>query len=275
MPRFGLLDSILQWVHKLDPFLSNSLGDVKQYIEHGVWSANARARLEKVLIDMLNDRFGVVKDITTVAHSMGCVVTYDALSEGGKVAREVSQLDTLGKRKRITFVTVGSGINQVFRLARSSNVYAQRQFSRSLAKEITGYEATPGQESKPLQDKFFWLDIYARRDPVPAGDLDTEIINQAKVDLNQQVKRRKVINKDSIIFDHTSYWANKDIVMPRIARAINGGTEYPWPEAGITPEKLSRRTQYAARFGWLTKIVAGVVIVGCVVIVSFKLAGIL
>jgi len=63
--------------------------------------------------------------------------------------------------------------------------------------------------------------------------------------------------------------------MPRIARAINGGTEYPWPEAGITPEKLSRRTQYAARFGWLTKIVAGVVIVGCVVIVSFKLAGIL
>jgi len=99
---------------------------------------------------MLNDRFGVVKDITTVAHSMGCVVTYDALSEGGKVAREVSQLDTLGKRKKITFVTVGSGINQVFRLARSSNVYAQRQFSRSLAKEITGYEATPGQESKPL-----------------------------------------------------------------------------------------------------------------------------
>ena len=44
VPRFGTLDNILRWIHKLDPFLSNSLGDVKQYIEHGVWSANARAR---------------------------------------------------------------------------------------------------------------------------------------------------------------------------------------------------------------------------------------
>lgn len=275
IPSIGPLEKVLKWVHKLDPFLSNSLGDVQKYIEHGVWSANARARLEKIIIAMLNDQFGTVEDITIVAHSMGCVVTYDALVEGGKVAEEVKSLESQGKSKKITFVSVGSGINQVFRLAKKSNPYAQRQFKRPLAKEITGYGATPGKESEPFQDRFFWLDIYARRDPVPAGDLDDDIIEQAKVVPERQVKRRKVINTDSIMFDHTSYWANKDIVMPRIARAINGGTEYPWPEAGITPRKLSHRAKYASRFDRLTKIVVGVVIAGCVVIISLKLAGIL
>ncbi len=271
IPSFGALDSILKWAHKLDPFLSNSLGDVQKYIEHGVWSANARVRLENVIIDMMDDRFGKVQDITIVAHSMGCVVTYDALAEGGKVAEEMSHLAAQGINKKITLVTVGSGINQVFRLARRSNLYARKQFSRSLAKEITGY----GNTTIPLQDKFFWLDIYARRDPVPAGDLDPEIIAQAKVDSERQVKRRKVINKDSFILDHISYWANKEIVMPRIARAINGGTGYPWPEAGITPDKLARRTRDAARFGLLVKSAAWIVIAGGIIFVILKVMDVL
>jgi hypothetical protein len=125
-----------------------------------------------------------------------------------------------------------------------------------------------------LGNKFFWLDIYARRDPVPAGDLDDDIIVQAEVDPEWQVKRRKVINTDNIMFDHTSYWANKDTVMPRIARAINSGTEYPWPEAGITPEKLSHRAKYATRLGRLAKLVIGVVIAAGCVALGLKLAGI-
>ena len=277
IPSIGPWEKVLKWVRKFDPFLSNSLGDVQRYIEHGVWSANARARLEKVIIAMLKDQFGKVKDITIVAHSMGCVVAYDALAKGGRVADEAKRLESRGKSKKITFVSVGSGINQVFRLAKDkkSKPYAQKQFERPLAKEITGHSGARGKTSKPLEDKFFWLDIYARRDPVPAGDLDDDIIVQAKVDPERQVKRRKVINKDNIAVDHTSYWENKDTVMPRIARAINGGTEYPWPEAGITPEKLSHRAKYATRLGRLTKIVIGVVIVALVVFLSLKLTGVL
>ncbi len=274
IPRFGAVDSILQWIHKLDPFLSNSLGDVKQYVENGVWSANARARLEKVVIDMLNDRFGKVEDITIVAHSMGCVVAYDALGEDGDVAREVARLEALGSRKKITFVSVGSGINQVFRLARSSNTYARQQFSRPLAKEITGYSPSVRQAARELQEKFYWVDIYARFDPVPAGDLNTEIIRQAQVDEENQVKPRKVINQDDLFRDHTSYWANKDLVIPRILRAINGGTDYPWPEAGITPEKISRHTRNVARFG-LLKMAVGLLVVGCLVIAALKYTGML
>ncbi len=276
IPAFGPLETVLKWIHKLDPFLSNSLGDIQRYIEHGVWSANARARMEKVIIDMLNDRFGDVQDITIVAHSLGCVVTYDALAEGGKVASEIARLATQEKHKKLTFVSVGSGINQVFRLARrSKSVFGQRQFRRSLAKEITGYDETAQQKATPLQSKFFWLDIFARRDPIPAGRLDRDIINQAKVDFASQFKSRRVINKDSVILDHVLYWANKDTVIPRIARAINGGTQYPWPEAGITAERIEKRTMEAARFNLLTKIAAVVIIIGLAVYFGLKVAGVI
>ena len=273
IPSFGPLDTFLKWVHKLDPFLSNSLGDVERYVEHGVWSANARARMENVIIDMLNGRYGDVRDITIVAHSMGCVMTYDALAEGGTVADEIARLENQGKSKKLTFVSVGSGINQVFTMARrSSSVFGRMEFRRSLAKEVTGYDSHAG---RPLQEKFFWLDIFARRDPVPAGQLDMSIINQAGIDPSAQFKFRRVINKDSIMVDHTSYWANRDTVMPRIARAINGGTEYPWPEARITAERVERRTRDAARFNLLTKIAAVVIVVGAASYLGLHIAGVL
>jgi len=276
VPPFGPLETVLKWVHKLDPFLSNSLGDVQRYIEHGVWSANARARMENVVIGMLNDTYGAVRDITIVAHSMGCVLTYDALAEGGRIAQETTRLQALGKRKKLTFVSVGSGINQVFRLARrSQSVFGRRQFLRSLAKEITGYDENSSQDAASLQDRFFWLDIFARRDPVPAGRLDISIINQAKVDLVSQFKSRRVINKDSVILDHTTYWANKDTVMPRIARAINGGAQYPWPEARITTDRLEKRTWEAARFNLFTKVLVAAAIAGAAIYFGLKLSGVI
>ena len=274
LPSIGPLEKVLKWVRKFDPLLSNYLGDVQMYIEHGVWSSNIRARLEKVLIAMLNNRFGRVKDITIVAHSMGGVVAYGALGKGGKVADEVKRLGYGGRGKKITLVTVGSGINQVFRLAKDSNRYAQEQFRRPLAKEITGNRSARGKTARPLEDRFFWLDIYARRDPVAAGNLDDDIIERAEVNWEKQIKRRKVINKDNIMFDHNSYWENKDTVMPRIGRAINGGEDYSWPEAGVTREKLSHRARYATRFGRLSWIVIGAVILALAAFLGLKLAGV-
>ncbi|MCK5603117.1 hypothetical protein KAR91_14635, partial [Candidatus Pacearchaeota archaeon] len=172
------------------------------------------------------------------------VVTYDALSDGGKIAQEVKSLKNKKINKKITFISVGSGINLVFQLARSSNNYAQRQFAeKRIAKEITGYDpdVDPDKEQDPevLRNKFFWLDIAARFDPVPAGVLDNKIVEQSGVH-KDQVKRRRVLNLDNPARDHTYYWQNKRLVIPRITRAINGGTEYPWEEAGISVAKLAR-----------------------------------
>jgi hypothetical protein len=265
LPAIGPLEEVLKWVHKLDPFLSNSLGDAQKYIVHGVWSANARGRLENIVAAMYNDEYGSVRDITLIAHSMGCVVAYDAMAEGSTLAEKIEELQSKGKKKKITFISVGSGINQLFQVARKSNLYSQSRFKLPLASVITGIKDISKQTSQKPEDEFYWLDIYARRDPVPAGGVDKAVITQARVDPERQVKRRKIINKDNIALDHSAYWSNTELFTPRVARAINGGTDYPWPEAGITPEKLARRTREAARLTLLVRVAGAVIIVGGIV----------
>lgn len=275
LPAFGPVATVQKWLHKFDPFLSNSLGDVQRYVVHGIWSANARERMEKVLKGMLNDEYGTVQDITLVAHSMGCVVAFDSLATGGEVAVEIARLESQGKRKKLALVTVGSGINQVFPMAlKSTNIFARTRFQESLAKEITGYDENAKQDAKTLQNKFFWLDIFARRDPVPAGGLSQALFSQAKLSPSQ-FKPRPVINTDSMILDHISYWANHDLVMPRIARAINGGTDYPWPEARITPARIEKRTRQAASFSRNTNIALLVLLIGVIAYITLRFTGVL
>lgn len=229
------LEAIIEWIRKIDPFFSKSIGDLTQYVENTVWSANMRQRLEKVIISMLNDQHGDFQDITIVAHSMGCILAYETLSKGGNVAKEVEHLESYGRSKKITFVTVGSAINLAFKMAEQPkcSIQAHRRIIQPLAPEITRNQ---------IPNMFLWKDIYARLDPVPAGRLRTKII-KFNIDENSlrlgQVERRKVVNKDDLFFDHNSYWQNQDTVMPRIANAINGG-DYPWDAARVTEKKLNR-----------------------------------
>lgn len=279
LPSIGPLDKLAGWVRKLDPLFSSKLGDVQRYVEHEIWSANARARLEEAVISMLGA--DEIKDITIVAHSMGSIVAYDALTEGGNIAQAIAA--SSGKmNKKITFVSVGAAVNRVFdivspksgkpRGGKNRDIrYNELQITKPLAKIITGYgdEKYAGR----LEEKFFWLDIFSRRDPVPAGPIGDYIINKAGIDPVKQMKERKVINKDSLIADHTSYWENIELVMPRITRAINGGKEYPWPEAGITDKKIARRVQAALRYADLSELVMGLAMLAAIAFVILKLTG--
>lgn len=280
IPSIGPLDKIITWIRKLDPLISSGLGDVKRYIDHEIWSANARKRLEDIVLSMLGDT--EIKDITIVAHSMGAVVAYDALTEGGNIAEAIAESGR-SKSKKITLVSVGGAINRVFTMISQSDStkskhkkvreirYNDLQITRRLAKVITYY----GDETYNghLEDKFYWLDIFARRDPVPAGPIVEDIIKKAQIHRFTQMKERKVINKDSLIFDHNSYWENTELVMPRIIRAINGGKENPWPEAGITEAKVSARVQKALRFANLSGIVLSLVIISVFIFLCLKLTG--
>jgi len=62
--------------------------------------------------------------------------------------------------------------------------------------------------------------------------------------------------------------------MPRIARAINGGTEYPWPEAGITQEKLARHIGGVAVLSIL-RLLVGAIVVACLVVLGLRLFGVI
>jgi hypothetical protein len=280
VPSIGPLDKVVSWVRKLDPFISISLGDIERYIDQEIWSANARARVEEIVIGMLKDPD--IKDITIVAHSLGTILVYDALTEGNNIAEFLARSGGGKSGKKITFVSVGAAVNRVFEILDRDAAKSQRQPNREiryndfeitkpLAKIITGFEDKS--YSGPLEDKFYWLDIYARRDPVPAGPVTRKIVKKAKIDLDRQWKERKVINKDSLLTDHVSYWDNKELVMPRILRAINGGAEYPWPAAGITKEKVAARIRKAFNYVSLSEIIWCLVMLAIVVLLVLILTG--
>ncbi len=274
VPSIGPLDKIITWVRKLDPFITSSLGDIQRYVEHEIWSANARARVERIVIDMLKDP--QVRDITIVAHSMGTVVAYDAMTEGGSIADEMAKL---GSRKKITFVSVGGAINRVFAMLPEpgretkgrKRKYNDAQIDKPLAKEITG--AGGGLTAGKLTDRFYWLDIYARRDPVPAGPVAKSIVDRSGIEAEVQMKEREVVNKDSPFFDHVAYWENQELVMPRIVRAINRGTNYPWPGSEITKEMVSRRIRIAATYSSIGEVILALVTIGLVVLLVLKMVG--
>jgi hypothetical protein len=72
--------------------------------------------------------------------------------------------------------------------------------------------------------------------------------------------------------DHSYYWVNKSLVVPRIARAINGGSEYPWPEVGVTQEKLARHIRGVAMLV-LLRLVLGAVVAASLVALGLRLLG--
>lgn len=87
-------------------------------------------------------------------------------------------------------------------------------------------------------DSFFWLNVFARYDWVPAGGLEPGLFEATGVDC-RQFKERIVINVDRPISDHHSYWDNHTLVWPRIVRAVCGG-DYPWPRTALSDSDSQR-----------------------------------
>jgi hypothetical protein len=74
---------------------------------------------------------------------------------------------------------------------------------------------------------FFWLDLYGRLDPVPAGPLADGLLDASRLP-RLLVKSWQVLNFDNPLDDHGAYFGNRQLVIPRIIRSLCGG-EYPWP----------------------------------------------
>jgi hypothetical protein len=241
---WGLWERAASALQSLDPFMSKVMGDSQMYVEDGMWAASARGVLEAAVIEQLRDPG--IESVTIVAHSAGCGVAYDALLEGRAIPQALDQLgegvagadrgDGL-RPTRLALVTLGSAINRYHWLSeRGGTTFARRYAERTLDGRVTGLAspeaarmngALPEAEQQRLRERFFWLDIYSRLDPVPAGRLRDEAIERAAVHACQ-VKHRQVINLDNPISDHGSYFSNRGLVVPRLIRAISGGA-YPWP----------------------------------------------
>ena len=241
-------------LHQLDPFLQSVLGESWRFVEDGMWAADIRGLATGPIIAFLEDP--TIAEIIIIGHSAGAGVAYDTLAEGRPVAAAVAL-----HPKPLTLVTLGGANNRFYWLAKESRTSpdTRRLASEPISHHITGIPtdgpralASTDEAKAALRGRFFWLNIFARLDFVPAGPLLPEVIRTARID-PCQLKERPVINEDDLLRDHFDYFVNDDLVAPRLVRALFGG-EYPWEGAdrfhspAITRDRVRARTRGVA---WL------------------------
>ena len=222
----GLTNAVNFLANAIYPFVVHGLGDVKVFIDSAIAADAIRHPFEDVVIGMLQDE--KVESITVISRSFGTVTSYDAMTGGRPIdlylREHQDKRNTPGSDQPRPFiwVTVGAALNRGYTITKLDvAAHARERFRSPVAATLR----TP-------TDAFFWLNLYSRYDPVPAGPINPEFrqITQVK---ETQSKERSVINRDSLLLDHNSYWTNNSMVWPRVVRAICAG-QYPWPRIEMT-----------------------------------------
>ncbi len=158
------------------------------------------------------DGFTGYETVTVVAHSGGCVVSFDALASQVKQWMLDPELPAgVSRPKRVGWITAGSGLNLAFRMRRTKDSREHAFWHR------------------PLVDFVNWVNIYARYDPVPQGPPPADLVTTLLRDdglLNGSSDARppyvclRVVNDDFPGSDHSGYWRNRVEVMSRVVGLI-------------------------------------------------------
>jgi hypothetical protein len=142
---------------------------------------------------------GEYETVTLIAHSGGCVVSYVALNRGDVQA----WLRDSPAPRRVTWITVGSGLNLAYRMQAERKERDKVFWARSLRETVN------------------WIDIYARYDPVPQGEPPGEMVRKIVGDEpGRPYASVRVVNHELPFTDHGAYWGNHEEVMSRIVHAI-------------------------------------------------------
>lgn len=217
---FGLTASIADGIAGLNPFLSGTLGNTKRFVTDGAWALNIRARIERIVLSLLDDG---LNDITIVAYSAGAGVAYDVLLEGRPLARRVHADAERGlPLTPIRLVTVGSGIFHMWSFAHmdtAADAERRRLATGRIDRLISGVDGTP--RSFP-----FWTDLFARFDFVAAGPLHPEIAAHSGLTEGVHYRSHRVINYDHVADDHFGYFRNRDLAVPRLVAALFGSSRW-------------------------------------------------
>ncbi|MEO8540549.1 MAG: hypothetical protein ABI577_12490 [bacterium] len=162
------------------------------------------------------DGFTGYETVTVVAHSGGCIVSFDALA--GEVAGWMADPELpkdVRRPSRVNWITAGSGLNLAFRMRRTKDPREHAFWHRRIGQFVN------------------WVNIYARYDPVPQGPPPAELVETFLspdpwlADPPDTSGERspfvclRVVNTDFPASDHTSYWQNPVEVMSRVAAVIS------------------------------------------------------
>lgn len=293
---FVVLVSLLAWVPvpKFRQLLSNlllrlsgTLGDSYVFLESPIQRA-AAVETTRASLEWVADR---TEKVVVLAHSQGAAIAHDALV----LTRE---RDPRTYDKVELFLTFGSGISKLKELEATSRtesvrfvriallfaLYCLVTFPRALQNAgdsllfwslmyglaplmmlaVAIVEASRAcrravDESehatlKPVR----WLDFYSSKDPVPNGPL-------RETSHDDRFTSIEVVNRRSMVSDHTSYWENHDQFVLGLVREIDHVAGTNLVRAGdFTREEIdrSRRRRVAALSAARLATFAGLPILG-------------
>ena len=166
------------------------LGDMWLYLNRPWEASRIRVRLEdrfREIVDEMNDPLteSRVECVMVISHSMGAVVTYEALT--GRRMRDLLEKHFGGEgQPKLIFVTVGAGLNLAWQLVPS------REEARLV---------------RPCSECLEWHDFWSKLDPVPRGAL------MPPKPLTGARESHEVVNQMDVFSDHTAYWNNAEQVL--------------------------------------------------------------
>jgi streptogramin lyase len=189
---------MLHWISSMQVYL----------LEYGRSSA-IRQRFDREVEALLNDP--QCERIVVIAHSMGTVISYEGLTT---LLARPEWHDAVARRP-ITYVCLAQALRRIWLLSRTD----------------------PERLRGVLPEKVRWLHFWARYDPVAVGPLDPHTlpppvprapaqVRAADLTLRArlgQCENVDVVNTDSVLFDHSTYWQNVEQVVGPIARELVAG----------------------------------------------------
>lgn len=151
--------------------------------------------------------------VSVVAHSGGCVVSFDALATQVRGWLGEALPVGLSRPLRINWVTAGSGLNLAFNMRRKKDPRERAFWERRLDGFVN------------------WLNVYARYDPVPQGPAPSAMLDLVAgpdpwIGAAPAGGTRppyvclRVVNDDFPGTDHFGYWTNNEEVLSRLVAVI-------------------------------------------------------
>jgi hypothetical protein len=200
IPKFLLGTAIARPINWLINALTGHFGDLIVYMQDPWEASRIRVRFEQRFYQLINLIDPVTDAVFVVAHSLGGVVSFEALT-GGRMTETIEDTFSAGvesseRRPSLHFITAGSVLNMAWDLAPVSEQY---RFYREPSTKMN------------------WVDLWSQQDPGPRGRIRPPSAIPAS-----RVSSDCVANRMSIVQDHTSYWDNVPEVVARILKEISG-----------------------------------------------------
>ncbi|MBR0777771.1 hypothetical protein JQ625_23295 [Bradyrhizobium diazoefficiens] len=277
----GITRSFAGWVQRK---ISATLGDSFLFVTSPITNAAILTRVRKDL-DWLSAR---CERVVVIAHSQGAAVSYQVIEQQfleGQTFRKIHALVTYGSGLRklfdletnvkgghLLFWIVVSVWSIVMAISTSALIalflggiiswwwlLALPLFVELQMLPLIGPKAT---FQDPASLPIPWYDLYSSHDPVPNGPIDVvptslqrgDTVGAAsELDVTEFYSRqREVVNRRSVLSDHTSYWSSRDDFVERVAGILAKISKMPQIILDEEWMKVSRKRRLW-RVTWLSR----------------------